>query len=276
MSETNTNSTVEVFYDNFGHKLILDYLQGNLRTKDAIAHALQWIPESAEKILDIGCGIGWSSYEIAKHYPDKKVVAVDISHELLDLAKTVFPHRNVEYSKVDATSEEFIKKDQFGAVILLDVYEHIPVKSRKDFHQSIDKLLQGQGIVILTCPSIHHQKWLQEHNPKGLQPVDEIVTIRELEDFAQAIQGEVISFQYKSVWHQHDYFHAVLHKQPDFFYEPLQHNQKSRIITLDSVEERVKRIKNSRISSHFDKEIKALDKSRDRNVKQIIKQFVKK
>ena len=51
------------FYAGFRNRLLLDYVRGNGRTEAAIRHAIRFIPASAQRILDLGCGIGWSSRE---------------------------------------------------------------------------------------------------------------------------------------------------------------------------------------------------------------------
>ena len=47
-----------------------------------------------EHILDIGCGDGKVTAEIAAHVPDGKVVGIDSSSDMIDLACTTFPVTN--------------------------------------------------------------------------------------------------------------------------------------------------------------------------------------
>ncbi len=208
-----SNASVEQFYDDFSHKLIVDYMTGNRRMEEAIRYAIGCIPESAQAILDIGCGIGWSTHELATHYPDKKVDAVDLSAGLLRVAETLFARENISFSKTDITSATFGAKKKYDAVLMLDVYEHIPVGHRATFHRAVDQLLNPQGVVILTCPSKYHQQWLRTQRPDGLQPVDEDVTLNELTVFAQAIRGDILDFSYLSIWQQYDYSHTLLQKE---------------------------------------------------------------
>ena len=50
------------FYNSFGLKLINDYVRGNKRMENAIVELSKFIKSDSTAILDIGCGIGWSSH----------------------------------------------------------------------------------------------------------------------------------------------------------------------------------------------------------------------
>jgi hypothetical protein len=56
------------FYDNFANKLVGDYASGNRRTEHAIRFAVESLPGGRRRVLDIGCRIGWSSFEIARSH----------------------------------------------------------------------------------------------------------------------------------------------------------------------------------------------------------------
>jgi trans-aconitate 2-methyltransferase len=58
-----------------------------------------------EHILDIGCGDGKVTAEIAAHVPDGKVIGVDSSADMIDLACTTFPANdflNLRFVQMDA------------------------------------------------------------------------------------------------------------------------------------------------------------------------------
>lgn len=251
-----SDALVEQFYDGFSHKLIADYLTGNRRMEEAIRYAVGCIPKSAQIILDIGCGIGWSTHELATYYPDKEVEAVDLSAELLRVAETLFTRENISFSKADITSEAFGAEKKYDAVLMLDVYEHIPAEYRTTFHRAIDQLLNPQGVVILTCPSQYHQQWLRTERPEGLQPVDENITLQELAVFAQAIRGDILHFSYQNVWQQYDYAHILLQKEAGKWAAGAKQYAFDRAeVTLEAMPTRARRIQQSTYAADFSAEI---------------------
>ncbi len=241
-----TMKDAEAFYDsNFPKKLINDYLKGNPRTESAIEYSIQRLKEfSLKKILDIGCGIGWSSNEFSRNIPDAKVSGVDLSGGLIAAANEIFKTSNVNFSKKDVTEKDFTEYNQFDAVILLDVYEHLPKDYRAFFHQSIKKVLSDKGIVILTCPSIYTQEDYRQNRPDLLQPVDEDVTPEDVAQLAQDLDGEVHSFEYITIWNQNDYFQATVRLKNAIFEE-----NKIANILLEPKIERLINIKKSKFGS---------------------------
>lgn len=55
------------FYNQFQEKLVRDYIKGNTRMEAAIKNSLHFMPEHTNTVLDIGCGIGWSSHEFYRN-----------------------------------------------------------------------------------------------------------------------------------------------------------------------------------------------------------------
>lgn len=204
------------FYNNFVERLLADYLLANLRTEQAISEGLKMIDFSRKNVLDIGCGIGWSSFEFSKRA--NYVLGIDLSDNLIQLAAGLFKKENLKFEKVDVTKTDLQLKGRFDIVSLLDVFEHIPLAERQKFTRSVNQVLEPSGLVYLTCPSLYHQNWLREQKPEGLQPVDEDVDIQALSDFASELNnGDVVYFAYQSVWRNNDYFHAILQKGPVSF-----------------------------------------------------------
>ena len=234
--KTKDHTSIKEYYNNYDKKLLVDYMKANPRIEVAIIDALKLLDFSNKKILDIGCGIGWSSHEFSKIA--KSVHGVDISPVLTDLARRLFDRSNLEYSTIDITKNQQGLNSNYDIVTLIDVFEHIPSSERLKFYKSINSLLKPSGFVYLTCPSKYHQSWLRHNKPEGLQPVDEDVDISTLNEFCLHLDGsDVIYFKYFSIWESNDYFHAILQKAP---VSCRLNNQKSH---LESMRNRIRRVK---------------------------------
>ncbi|MBL7794523.1 MAG: class I SAM-dependent methyltransferase [Saprospiraceae bacterium] len=213
-------SKVEVYYDNFLERLVRDFLFGNRRIMAAIRFALGQFGHRPVQILDIGCGLGWTSFEMARHFTGAKVQGIDLSGQLIDTASQLFRRQNLVYQKTDVTSAAFVFDRRFDAVLLIDVYEHIPAEDRQAFHQSLRRLLAPHARVVLTCPTVFHQQWLRDNQPEGLQPVDEDLVLADMLKMAEDLGGRLCVFAQQSIWHGNDYFHAMIDLQPQWGERP--------------------------------------------------------
>jgi len=198
------------FYDKFSERLLADYVYGNPRVEAAIIHALQWISPNAKRILDIGCGIGWSTHEIKRHRPQAFILGVDLSPKMAELAHHLFGEDKIEFVAHDACDWNPVFEPPYDAIVLLDVYEHIPKDRRLLLHQVLKRALGLDGVIVLTFPSMFHQRLLRSFHPEELQPVDEDVTEDDIGALAQDIEGKMTYWSSVSIWHPGDYIHAVI------------------------------------------------------------------
>ncbi len=77
--------------------------------------------KTGDRVLDIGCGSGDLSFDLAKKA--KKVVGIDLNQEHLKKAKEKNKAENIDYILGDAVVYNF--KDKFDIVVLSNVLEHI-------------------------------------------------------------------------------------------------------------------------------------------------------
>jgi len=227
------------FYNNFDKKLINDYVLGNKRIESAIINLGKFIPKNSTNILDIGCGLGWSSFEFAKHFKNSQVIGIDLSPVLVENARKLFSNNNLSFEVFDITKN--LPEKKYDAIIMIDVYEHIPKKDRLNFHNSLKNLLNEQGRLILACPSKYHQTWLKNNKPEGLQPIDEDVDNEVILELAKDIGGEVLYFEYQNIWRNLDYFYTVIEINP-IYNTSYSFSSKSNIL-LENQHSKVKRIK---------------------------------
>ena len=219
------------FYDNFIPKLTYDFLRPNKRIASAISMVLEHLGEGTERLLDIGCGLGWSSYEFGRN-TKAKIIAIDLSPKLIELANSLFGTEKVTY-KVRNVNDGFTESEKFSAVVMIDVFEHIEKENREAFVFNLKKIMEDDFQVFITCPTVSHQNYLREHKPAGLQPVDEDVTEDDMKTVATLLGGELVHFEEKSIFRESDYFHAIIashHPKRLMSYDLL--SKKERVSTL--------------------------------------------
>jgi len=203
---------ISLYYNNRIEKAINDYFIHNKRLVEALTFSIQNIPGTVKNILDLGCGIGWTSHEYAKHFQDSQVLGFDISDQCIEFAKSFFRHPNLNFQTGDIGQLSDYVQDKFEIITLIDVFEHIEKSERHHFYDLIRKNIADNGKVLLTFPSIYHQNFLREHNPEELQPVDENIVLDDLQQFSSSIGAEISYFMYKSVFRWDDYIHTILDK----------------------------------------------------------------
>lgn len=207
----------EEFYNEFGNKLLTDYAYGNPRIISAIDFTLKNISIKHKHILDIGCGIGWSSFEIARNCPESIIDAIDLSPNSIKIANTLFHYPNLTFIQTDVTSDQFSAlKSKYDLIIMIDVLEHISLQERSSFLINLEQKLNESAMIILTFPSPEHQKWLSINSTAVLQPVDETIELNDLLDISNQLKGKVIFFKYKSIWHLNDYNYAIIKRGLNF------------------------------------------------------------
>jgi SAM-dependent methyltransferase len=158
----------------------------------------------------IGCGSGQGAHFIASRITkNAKILAVDISSENLRLARDVYNHPRIEYRQIDVTRDPL--EGQWEAIILPDVYEHIPKEARQVLHEKLDRHLSRSGKILFTVPSPGKQASLYATG-EGLQIVDEVVTLEDLNRVAQDVGGVLTYFNMVSIWETNDYIHAVVER----------------------------------------------------------------
>jgi cyclopropane fatty-acyl-phospholipid synthase-like methyltransferase len=210
----NQHNDAKGYYNSRAAQFVKDYLYGNQRVLAAMKFAISQLGHRSQihRLLDIGCGLGWTTFEMARHFPHADVQGLDMSDKLMELAKRLFHLPNLTYGKVDVLSPDVLpfKETLFDVILLIDVYEHVPQNLRPVFHDMINRMLMAKGTIIITIPSPGHQANLYSKQPDDLQPVDEVVTLMDLLTFADNIGANLHHFSYQNIWETDDYVHVAL------------------------------------------------------------------
>ncbi|MGD6932645.1 MAG: class I SAM-dependent methyltransferase [Candidatus Bathyarchaeia archaeon] len=100
-----------------------------------------------ETLLDIGCGDGKITAEIAKALPNGRVIGIDSSQEMINLAQTLFPkndYPNLSFQVADARN--FVFQEIFDRVFSNAALHWIPNQSPVLFN--VNKCLKPGGQLL--------------------------------------------------------------------------------------------------------------------------------
>lgn len=110
------------------------------------------------KVLEIGCGTGFFTQEIIKK--QVKLTAIDISPELLEVAKSNIVDPNLEFAIENAYQMSF-GNHTFDAVIGSSVIHHLDVdKALREFY----RVLKTGGFIAFTEPNMLNPQIAMERN----------------------------------------------------------------------------------------------------------------
>lgn len=122
----------EKYYARFKH-----FLRINLDKVESFRIIKEWLAER-EKIIDIGCGIGYLTNYIGAAGLDTNAYAVS-------KAKTYFP--KTAFFHGDLTSLN-LKPKSIDAFLCYNVLEHIPDSQREKLFKEIKRTLRGKGFIV--------------------------------------------------------------------------------------------------------------------------------
>jgi len=123
------------------------------------------IPTPGDTILDVGCGIGYFSFEFIKH--GSTTVGLDIDLEDIMLAKGVKKNQEVSPANFIQGSGLTLpfKEGSFDKILASEIIEHIEDDS--SFVIELSKTLKPGGVLVLTTPySSSPVEYSREHFKK--------------------------------------------------------------------------------------------------------------
>jgi len=111
-------------------------------------------PSSDTLVLDLGCGGGQDSLYLAKQ--NFKVMAIDISSEMIKIAKRKVKHQNVKFKK--CSFETFSTNDKFSGIWCAKVFHFIPIKKQTAFIKKAASCLESGGVLYITSKTTEKRK----------------------------------------------------------------------------------------------------------------------
>lgn len=103
---------------------------------------------SGVRVLELGCGTGYFTRELAQCEAD--IVAVDVSPELLEIARTTWPAENVRYEIQNACALSY-SDARFDSVVGSSVLHHLDINEAL---REIYRVLKEGGTIYFTEPNM--------------------------------------------------------------------------------------------------------------------------
>ena len=151
---------------------IFDVLKND--NKGLIVSAINKVASKKKTVIDIGCAIGKWLPVLSPAF--KKVYAVDISKENLEIAKKLYPEfTNVEYSRADMSNPR-AKLPLCDVAVCINAILTDSLKKRNVFFNNIKKCINKNGHLILVIPSLEssmltsiiRQRWDPDKDADGV------------------------------------------------------------------------------------------------------------
>ena len=105
---------------------------------------LKKIP-AGDAILDLACGTGILTFQIAERFPESKITGVDITESYLSVAKKkLMPHHRISFVKQDA--ERLSLEQKFDCIVSSYIPKYC---SPKDLIRACVNHLEANGVIVL-------------------------------------------------------------------------------------------------------------------------------
>jgi SAM-dependent methyltransferase len=145
------------------------------------------------RIVDIGCGDGRFSRELALAFQSSTVVGIDYSKRAIALASAMNPDiANLKFQSLDITKKHSL--EPFDVAVLMEVFEHLPIEVAGNFMESVRALLKDNGVLYLTVP--HENKPLEYKHFQHFSVKKTVNYLRPHFDVVEVVPFERIS------WHR--------------------------------------------------------------------------
>lgn len=115
---------------------------------------LSQVPESARRIIDIGCGEGLLTYCISTRNTAARVVGIDADNEYIRHAREHHSNTNLEYLHAHLEDAD---PGQYDVAVLCSVIEHLPNVGAN--LQALNRIIAMGGCLLVDTDNAHSLKF---------------------------------------------------------------------------------------------------------------------
>ena len=171
----------------------------NSKNKISFIHKLLSIKKTlVSDVLDVGCGMGFTTHELGKFYMNASAVGVDISSDAISYAKEKFKSESFICEPVIPTNPNV------GLFDLIFCFEFYPFTRTSSAQVHNDYLTYFLSQLKLGGKLILHQKWNQKDsvNSENVNQIkrDFIGYHFEIKNVPHAKVINILIFKYPSLW----------------------------------------------------------------------------
>ncbi len=127
---------------------------------------LSLLPDTAHKVLDIGCSVGTLGEQIKK-LRNSIVVGIESDEQMAAIAQKKLD--SVVIGDVEKIClDDYLTKSYFDCVILADVLEHL--RNPWDVLKDITPFLHNEGVIVASIPNVRHYTTIMTLAFRGYWP----------------------------------------------------------------------------------------------------------
>ncbi len=127
----------------------------NLRPNRTLVKYIKEPFEREFKVLEVGCDLGATLFEIQSCYPNCQTYGLDINEAAVDIARHI---AKVKYGNIDELTIPF--EEKFDYIIFGDVLEHL--RHPEEVVRMCRELLCENGHIIASIPNVMHISVMEE------------------------------------------------------------------------------------------------------------------
>lgn len=127
----------------------------NLRPNRTLVKYIEEPSEREFKVLEVGCDLGATLFEIKSCYPNCQTYGLDINEAAVDIARHI---ARVKYGNIDELTVPF--EEKFDYIIFGDVLEHL--RHPEEVVRMCRELLHDNGHIIASIPNVMHISVMEE------------------------------------------------------------------------------------------------------------------
>ena len=127
---------------------------------------LSLIPNSAKRVLDVGCSVGALAEQIKKRN-NAEVAGIEYDEAMAKIAKDKLDKVLIADVETVNVSEHFAP-NYFDCIIFADILEHL--RNPWDVLKNLAPLLKDDGLVILSIPNVSHYSTIIQLLFRGYWP----------------------------------------------------------------------------------------------------------